>query len=101
MLEPMKKPRTKTARVLRFVGPAHRAQAAQCAMATLGLQELEDTLPWRSVFPELSTEASSGFLLLGARTKEGLSQQALAQQTGIPQRHISEMEKGAFPQCEA
>ena len=94
MLEPMKKPRAKTARVLRFVGPAHRARAAQRAMATLGFQELEEPLPWRTVFPELTTEAAPGFLLLGARTKEGLSQLALAQQTGIPQRHISEMENG-------
>ena len=61
-------------------------------MATLGFQELEEPLPWRTVFPELTTEAAPGFLLLGARTKEGLSQLALAQQTGIPQRHISEME---------
>jgi transcriptional regulator with XRE-family HTH domain len=33
-------------------------------------------------------------MLRAARTKEDLSQIQLAQRTGIPQRHISEMEHG-------
>jgi len=35
-----------------------------------------------------------GVALAGAREKEGLTQQELANLTGIPQRHISEMENG-------
>jgi transcriptional regulator with XRE-family HTH domain len=33
-------------------------------------------------------------MLRAARTKEGVTQSQLAQMTGIPQRHISEMEHG-------
>jgi len=32
--------------------------------------------------------------LVGARGKEGLTQKQLSEKTGIPQRHISEMENG-------
>ena len=35
-----------------------------------------------------------GVALAGARTKEGVTQVQLARMTGIPQRHISEMEHG-------
>jgi transcriptional regulator with XRE-family HTH domain len=35
-----------------------------------------------------------GRMLRAARSKEDLTQIQLAQQTGIPQRHISEMEHG-------
>jgi len=38
-----------------------------------------------------------GHILVGARTKEGMTQIQLAQLTGIPQRHISEMEHGKRP----
>jgi transcriptional regulator with XRE-family HTH domain len=33
-----------------------------------------------------------GYILSGARHKEDMTQAELAQKTGIPQRHISEME---------
>ncbi len=45
---------------------------------------------WESVFPE----SSPGTALAGARYREGLTQRELAKRTGIPQRHISEMENG-------
>ncbi len=35
--------------------------------------------------------------LCGYRTREGLTQRELAELTGIPQRHISEMENGKRP----
>jgi len=35
--------------------------------------------------------------LCGYRTREGLTQRELADKTGIPQRHISEMENGKRP----
>lgn len=52
-----------------------------------------DLLLWEesSVFPH---ENAPGVFLAGARYREELSQRALAEMTGIPQRHISEMENG-------
>lgn len=38
-----------------------------------------------------------GALLAGARYRDGMTQAALAQATGIPRRHISEMENGRRP----
>ena len=59
--------------------------------------ELQDDLVrWEesSVFPG---ENAPGVFLAGARHREELSQRALADMTGIPQRHISEMENGKRP----
>ena len=47
-----------------------------------------------SVFPR---ENAPGVFLAGARYREDLSQRALAELTGIPGRHISEMENGKRP----
>ena len=47
-----------------------------------------------SVFPR---ENAPGVFLAGARYREDLSQRALAEITGIPQQHISEMENGKRP----
>ena len=56
----------------------------------------EDLVLWEesSVFPR---ENAPGVFLAGARYREDLSQRALAEKTGIPQRHISEMENGKRP----
>ena len=55
-----------------------------------------DFMRWEesSVSPR---EDSPGVFLAGARYREELSQRALAEKTGIPQRHISEMENGKRP----
>lgn len=45
------------------------------------------------VFPELAVNRT-GVLIRGYRTREGLTQKQLAELTGIPQRHISELEHG-------
>lgn len=50
-------------------------------------------IPWRSAFPEFSGN-EKGTVLKGARLREGLTQKQLSETTGIPQRHISEMETG-------
>jgi transcriptional regulator with XRE-family HTH domain len=44
-------------------------------------------------FPEYGVNPLSA-ALRGARSREGLTQRQLAETTGIPQRHISEMESG-------
>ena len=46
------------------------------------------------MFPELKDEDMPGLHLQAARHHFDLTQVALSQKTGIPQRHISEMENG-------
>jgi transcriptional regulator with XRE-family HTH domain len=58
---------------------------------------VHETVPWRECFPAWSDAQLPGVALAGARTKEGLTQVQLARLTGIPQRHISEMEHGKRP----
>ncbi|MBF0508238.1 MAG: helix-turn-helix transcriptional regulator [Deltaproteobacteria bacterium] len=49
---------------------------------------------WRECFPEIKDEDLPAISLRGAAGKESLTQKQLANLTGIPQRHISEMENG-------
>ena len=91
-----KKLPTETECTLAFVGPVAHAEAARTALYALGFAEAErrDTVPWREVFPPMPEAERPGRMLRAARSKEDLTQIQLAQQTGIPQRHISEMEHG-------
>lgn len=50
--------------------------------------------PWLEFFPEVTDQAMPGVCLRAARSREGISQARLAEMTGIPQRHISQMENG-------
>jgi transcriptional regulator with XRE-family HTH domain len=59
--------------------------------------KIHDALPWREAFPELTPESEPGRMLQGARYREGMTQVQLAALTGIPRRHISEMEHGKRP----
>jgi transcriptional regulator with XRE-family HTH domain len=54
-------------------------------------------IPWREAFSDLTDENMPGALLAGARYKEGMTQRRLSELTGIPLRHISEMENGRRP----
>lgn len=58
------------------------------------VEEEDEFIPWRQMFPELKDEDMPGLHLQAARHHFGLTQAALSQKTGIPQRHISEMENG-------
>jgi hypothetical protein len=53
------------------------------------------TTPWREVAGKRGSVPAS--VLRGSRGKEELTQMALSELTGIPQRHISEMEQGKRP----
>ena len=77
-----------------FVGPRDLAEAARAALQALGFQEERETIPWREALPPIPEAERPGRMLRAARSKEDLSQIQLAQLTGIPQRHISEMEHG-------
>jgi len=90
MLEHTRKPRTDIAR---FVGPVKKLQELRAYAAKLGIQESDDSIPWREAFPEFQGN-EIGTRLSGYRHREGMSQMQLAEVTGIPQRHISEMENG-------
>lgn len=95
MLERTAKRRTKAV-ALRFTGPAAKVREAVKLMRSLGFQETEEPLPWREALP-YPDERLPGVFLSGARYREGLTQVQLAERTGIPRRHLSEMENGHRP----
>ena len=97
MLDRTKKPRTDKMVVLTFQGPEKNRKEAINALARLGYVDTAKTIPWREAFPELTDEALPGISLRAARQREGISQVELSKKTGIPQRHISEMENGKRP----
>ncbi len=94
-----KKRRTRSAKHVRltFIGPENRRARAVAGLAKLGfVLENPDTgeaVSWQDAFPDVQ-ENLPGTVLSGARAKAGLTQVQLADQSGIPQRHISEMEHG-------
>ena len=61
--------------------------------AKLGCQEVDESIPWRDALAEFK-ENGAGTTLAGYRHREGITQVQLSASTGIPQRHISEMENG-------
>ena len=79
---------------LRFIGPIVNIARAIESLKPLGFVDTSDSVPWREAYPEYSDEDLPGVCLRGSRYKEELTQKQLADMTGIPQRHISEMENG-------
>jgi hypothetical protein len=75
--------------------PADKDEAARLPSAPV-LDSADDSIPWREALP-FRDEEIPGACLAGARYREGFSQRKLADLTGIPQRHISEMENGKRP----
>jgi len=97
MLDHMKKPHTRV--TLLFEGPSDREAEAIAALKSLGFNiagENKKRIPWREAFKEFEGN-EAGHNLAGGRHKEGLTQVQLSKLTGIPQRHISEMERGKRP----
>lgn len=82
---------------LRISGPACRKEEALRVLRPLGFVDASEVIPWRQAFPEVADADLPGVCLRGARRKEGLTQARLAELTGLPQRHISEMENGKRP----
>lgn len=95
MLERTRKPPTEAVS-LRFTGPASQAGEAVRAMRALGFEEAGEGLPWREALG-YADEELPGVFLAGARHREGLTQARLAELTGIPRRHLSEMENARRP----
>ncbi len=105
MLGHTKKRRTETVEA-RFVGTPENirklrraARAFNVIDTTEGTPQAEDEEKnWtiEEAFPETAWNAG-GVSIRGGRAKEDLTQRQLAELTGIPQRHISEMENGKRP----
>jgi len=95
MLERTRKPPT-DAVALAFIGPTARKTEALEAMRRLGFTESEESMPWREALGYSEEELPAVFLA-GARYREDMTQVELSEKTGIPRRHISEMENGKRP----
>ena len=67
-------------------------------LAHLGfaIQEETSPTPWRETLGFQNSELP-GVFLAGARHREGMTQEQLAKATGIPRRHLSEMENNKRP----
>ena len=84
---------------LQFEGPKEKQGEAINALKILGFINTinsSSSVPWREAFPEFATN-ELGTCLTGARKKKGLTQETLSGLTGIPRRHISEMENSKRP----
>ncbi|KAF0159962.1 MAG: transcriptional regulator [Syntrophaceae bacterium] len=79
---------------VKFIGPIINMARAIEALKPMGFVDTSDSVAWREAYPECSEEQLTGRALAGARSREGLTQVQLSKLTGIPQRHISEMEHG-------
>jgi hypothetical protein len=98
MLERTKKLPTDEIVTLRL--RVHRSNADRVKRYVAALeQEKEGTpRPWRKVLTELRPDDQiPSAVLRGSRVKEEITQEELSVMTGIPRRHISEMEHGKRP----
>ena len=59
----------------------------------ISVRNATDTFSIEEAFPGYA-ENPLGLALRGVRYREGMTQRQLAEDTGIPQQHISEMESG-------
>ena len=73
--------------------PVRSLGKAKKLLATLGAEESTNSVPWRDVFPKFNATVA----LRGARKKEGLTQEELANLLEISQTNISQMEHGKRP----
>lgn len=99
-MEATKKHPTEKRIELKVFGPASKKGEALKALSEVGFSVVEPeegSIPWREAFPEYADKDLPGVSLRGARGREELTQAALSKLTGIPQRHISEMENGKRP----
>ena len=96
MLERTRKRPTDIAE-LRFRGPVSRQEEAAQVLKDLGFVDVSESVPWREAFPEYVDEELPVVCLRAARRREGLTQKELADLSGIPQAHISLIERGKMP----
>jgi DNA-binding XRE family transcriptional regulator len=78
----------------------HRSNAERIKrfITSIEAEKQSESRPWREVFNELRPDDNiPSAILRGSRVKEELTQVQLSEMTGIPRRHISEMEHGKRP----
>ena len=93
MLERTKKRLTKKPLEARFIGSRDKIGKLRDYAKEIGVVEATDTVTIAEAFPGYE-ENPQGMVLKGARHREGFTQRELADLTGIPQRHLSELENG-------
>ena len=104
MSEPMKKHHTDEQISITLTGPNAMLGAALEAIRKFGFEtaggfdsESVESIPWRESHHYNDPVKLPGQILAGARYREDLTQEELSERTGIPRRHISEMENGRRP----
>lgn len=90
MLGHTKKPLTES---IQFYGSPLVISRLRKYAREAGAVEATDSIPATTISPELVTNPY-GTYLKGIRYREELTQEQLAEATGIPRRHLSEMENG-------
>jgi DNA-binding XRE family transcriptional regulator len=97
MLAHTKKPPTESITIC-LTGPVCKKEELLNKIADTGFSVLEDvpSVPWREAL-NMSEQDLPGTFLAGARFRESMTQEQLAAATGIPRRHISEMENNKRP----
>lgn len=93
MLEHTKKRHTDMPIEARFIGSRDQIIQLREVAKSLGLRDASESVTIEEAFTGYG-ENPLGMALRGARSREGLTQRELAEMTGMPQRHISEMETG-------
>jgi ribosome-binding protein aMBF1 (putative translation factor) len=82
---------------LTVTGPGRNREKVVELLGEYGFIDISDGVPWRDAFEDHDETKEVGDFLAGARYREGLTQKQLSEATGVPQRHISEMENGKRP----
>lgn len=94
MLEHTKKHPTEG---IHFYGPLSDIEKLRKYARKLQVVETAiDAISAEEVHPEILSNPAGSYLK-GIRSREAMTQQQLADTTGIPRRHISEMENGKRP----
>lgn len=97
MLEHTKKPPTDGMRSICIRVPEGEAEAAVSFLRSQGYTIADDDRERNAPSEEVLGEITPGRLLRGARHREGMTQQALADAVDCKKHHISEMENGKRP----
>lgn len=98
MLERTKKRPTDDMVTLRLRVHRSNAERIKHFVTSIEAEKPCESRPWREVFSELRPDDKMpAAILRGSRIKEELTQDHLSRMTGIPRRHISEMEHGKRP----
>ncbi len=93
MLERTKRHHIEKPLEARFIGSREKIEKLREYAKKIGARDATDTISIEEAYPDYA-DNPLGLALRGARYREGLTQRQLAGLTGIPQRHISEMESG-------